>query len=59
MIDKYAFYNTKITAITLPESVEEIQEGIFENCKDLATIEFGEESELKILGKMLLEIVIH
>ena len=29
MIDKYAFYNTKITTITLPESVEEIQEGVF------------------------------
>ncbi len=42
-----AFNNTGITSITLPNSPVSLEEDIFVNCSNLATVKFGAKTEIK------------
>ena len=55
-IKQFAFYNTKITNLTLPKKLIEIQSNAFSECKELKEVSFKkvEEGEMKeelIIGK--------
>ena len=43
----WAFYGTNLTSVTLPDSVTEVQEGVFEKCEQLASVRFS--SGVKVL----------
>lgn len=49
-IGDYAFARCNLTKITLPDSLEEIGAGAFENCRKLKKVKFGANSQLKVLG---------
>jgi hypothetical protein len=34
-IERYAFYNSSLEYIQIPQNVQEIGEGVFSNCSDL------------------------
>jgi predicted ribosomally synthesized peptide with SipW-like signal peptide len=51
MIFPYAFaYNLNLTRVTLPESLEEIGDYAFNECKSLAAVNLGEATNLKKIG---------
>jgi hypothetical protein len=49
VIEGYAFYNSGLTSIVLPNSVTEVQESAFSNCKQLASCDLGRG--IKHIGK--------
>jgi len=49
-IGRRAFGQSNAINITIPDSVKIIEEGAFINCENLASVNFGENSELKSIG---------
>ena len=49
VIEAYAFYNSGLTSIVLPNSVTEVQESAFSDCKQLASCDLGRG--IKHIGK--------
>ena len=49
VIEAYAFYNSGLTSIVLPNSVTEVQESAFNDCKQLASCDLGRG--IKHIGK--------
>ncbi len=47
VIPKYAFYRSGLTAIVLPESVNEIEEGAFAECTALASVNLGQSTHIR------------
>ena len=54
-IDESVFGSTAITAITIPESIENIDQLAFQDCADLTTITFVGTSALKSIGARAFE----
>lgn len=50
IVGNYAFKNTQFTTVTLPNSFEELGEGIFESCVNLGEIKFDQRPTLAFLG---------
>lgn len=50
-IASYAFENSKIENITIPNNVITICEGAFNHCEKLQNVKFEEESKLRIIEK--------
>ena len=47
----YAFYETGITEVQIPASVQTIGEGAFSGCESLQRVTFAEGSQLREIGK--------
>ena len=50
-IGSRAFYASGVVEIHIPDSVGELCEVCFCNCKSLSRVTFGESSSLKLIGK--------
>ena len=49
-IGSYAFYNTKLTSVTIPSSVKTIRNDACLECKDLVSVDFSHASQLTSIG---------
>ena len=47
-ISAYAFADTKLTSVTIPDSVNYIDDDAFRDCADLASVKFGSASDLQL-----------
>lgn len=50
VIGEWAFTSTKITSITIPDSVEYIKESAFRYCYDLTSVEVNVDAKLSTIG---------
>ena len=57
-IGKGALFNSSLETITIPSSVEIIEENVFENNRQLKTIQFENGSKLKTIGKKVFKYCI-
>jgi len=49
-IDKYAFYESGIKSIHIPNKVRSIDKHAFSHCQSLASLKFAENSQLESIG---------
>ena len=50
-IGEYAFTNTAIITITIPDGIDTITAHAFENCANLESVYFGENSAITVIGE--------